>query len=66
MNKKEIIERLNSTKMLTSELDYKDEDLKELQAYRYIMVHRTNNRTIISINRGKNFAEAVKEYLDQD
>ena len=64
MNKKEIIERLNSTKILTSELDYKDEDLKELQAYRYIIVHRTNNRTIISIHRGKNFAEAVKEYLD--
>lgn len=64
MNKKEIIEMLNNGESIPLNFLTKKDVLAELESHRYIIVDRTENKTIYSIRKGKNFAKAVKEYLD--
>ena len=63
MNKKEIIEMLNNGESIPLSFLTKKDVLADLESHRYITTLRTENKTIIAILKGKNFAEAVKKYI---
>lgn len=58
-----IIQRLSDEGMISNSAKYDEKVLNTLEKYQYIKLVRSENKTIVLIQKGRNYVDAVAEYL---